>query len=254
MACSATKLESGPVGVGFALRLVLPLLAALLPQLGVAQAAMNLGDVPFWQHAAGWWLGTNSYFDGDMNPRLREYHTLTGIEVRGDRVIETEYKFYPPGEASPYLSYGQILASQGVELVTISEHVAIADTASVRQESIRPEIVESGGMETRVVAEDSAIRRVLDSQTGYEHYRQYVSLNPPDRRYILNMGMVSDPNDTGAGLGGLRGFAISRGIRISADDVEGQRERLRRVHAVGGIVSAGNDEKRDVSLIDNSSQ
>ncbi len=254
MARSTDKLSLGPIGAGLSARLVFLALLSLLPVPGMADAVAELEKVPYWQRSAGWWLGTNSYFDGDMNVRLREYHTITGFELRGDRVIETEYKFYPPGDASPFLSYGEIPVSQGVELVTVSEHIASDAAGSVRQETIRPQIVESTGMQTDVVAADSAIRRVIDPLSGFEHYRQYVSLNPPERRYVLNMGVASDPNDPDKDVGALRGFAVSRAVRIAAEDVEAERLRLRQHHAVGGIVSAGSGEKRDVSLIDNNSQ
>lgn len=233
------------------MRLTAFFVLVIFSALATAEARTDLRDVEFWRQSAGWWLAVNSYFDGDMNSRLPEYHTLTGVEVLVDRVIETEYKFYPPGEFSSDLSDGKISPENGVELLTVSEHLATGVEGAVRQtDSVAAATV---GMNTRVLAADSGIRQVVDADSGYEHYRQYLSLNKPDRRYILTLGLASDPGAEHAGLGALRGFSLSRGERFDRRQVESERARLRIRYSVGGIVSLLADGTRHVSHIDNES-
>ncbi len=226
------------------------LVILIVPALTRAESRTDLRYIDFWRQSAGWWLATSSYFDGDMNVRLHEYHALTLVEVQRDRVVETEYKFYPPGDVSPALSDGRVPAVKGLELVTVSEHMAIGAEGSVRQVSVRPAVAGAAAMETHVVAADSGIRRVVDPDSGFESYRQYVSLNAAGKRYVLNMGLLSSPELKPAELGALRGFAISRAVRIEADQVETERARLRVLHSVGGIVSAAEDGGRQVELLE----
>ncbi|TXS92011.1 hypothetical protein FV139_14900 [Parahaliea maris] len=230
------------------MRSILFAVLTLVPLWGYPAPENRLGDFEYWQQSEGWWLGNNSYMDGQMNYRVKQYHTITGIAVEDGKVVETEYKFFPPGEGSAFASGGKVGADRGIEIITISEHARADSAGTVRQVSIRPDLAGSNGMETRLVAPDSAIRRVLDPVSGYEHYRQFISLNPRDKRYVINMGLVSESADEHADIGSLRGFAVSRAERIAADRVESERARLRVLHAVGGTVSSAPDGTRTVEV------
>lgn len=210
----------------------------------------KLTQQPFWQQSAGWWQASSSYFDSNMQPRVAQYHTITRVDVLDHRVVETEYKFFPPSDGSALVSNGKVSAEQGIEIITVSEHRQVGATASVRQESIRPALMQTNGMLTEVVSDRTAIRSVIDDRTGAFHYRMFVDLSAPDTRYVINMGLVSNPDVAEARLGSVRGFAVARGERIAGGAVKAERERLRQVYQVGGIVSADENGVLQTELVE----
>jgi hypothetical protein len=218
---------------------------------GAAPAmAGTLGDVPFWSANAGWWESENTYLDGEMNYNIRSYNSIVHIVVDGRRVVETEYKFYPPGKLAAAYGRGQARPDEGVEVVTTTVGEQADAAGTVRITSVSPALGESARMIVTILNADTAVRTVPNAATGVDTYRMFITLPTRDRRYIQNLGIISEPGDPHGALGGLRGFSLFRGTRIVEGDFERRRAALRTRNAVHAVVTAGPDDKPLVSRLD----
>jgi hypothetical protein len=213
-------------------------------------AAGTLSDVPFWSANAGWWESENTYLDGNLDYNIRSYNSIVHVEVDGRRVRETEYKFYPPGKLAAAYGRGQAGPGEGVEVVTITVGEQLDASGAVRITSVSPAFDDPGRMIITVLTADTALRTVANAATGIDTYRMFITLPTRDKRYVENLGIISEPNDAHGALGGLRGFSLFRGTRIAEGDFEGRRAALRLRNAVHAVVTAGPDDKPLVRRLD----
>lgn len=210
-----------------------------------ASAEPMLDDFDFWRASAGWWVSDNTYLDRNLDYNIRIYHSVVHIQLDGTAYRETEYKTYPPGPIATRLGKGTSQADEGVELVTVMTGTLIDAGGTVRLTTITPRMGAEPVTELRPLAPDTALRATVDDTTGLDSYRMFITLPTPERRYILNLGLVS--SDSGAGSanaapdaerGDLRGFSIFQGRRIEAEEAETWRARFRERHRVGAVVQA----------------
>ena len=215
-----------------------------------ARADTALQDVPYWRSMQGWWLAENTYFDGKLDYNERAYGSLVHIELDGQRMRETEYKFYPAGKLAQQAGRGQIGAEDGIETVTVLEG---------RQVDARGQVRFTSDPATRidVLTDDTAVRVTANAATGVDTYRMYIFTPAPDRRYRSNFGIVSDSQGAGAAnalpgaeRGDLRGYSLFREQRIAATDFERQRRQLRDRFGVRAIAEAGPDGHLIVRRLD----
>lgn len=217
----------------------------LVTGIGTAAAEPALQDFNFWRASAGWWVSDNTYLDRNLDYNIRAYHSVVHIELNGARYRETEYKTYPPGPIAGWLGKGVTQADEGVELVTVMTGTLIDEAGTVRLTATEPRMGAEPVTQLRLLAPDTALRATGDDTTGLDSYRMFITLPTPQRRYILNLGLVSADSGPGAANaaphaepGDLRGFAIFQGRRIEAEDAETWRARFRELHRVGAIVQA----------------
>lgn len=218
----------------------------------VQAAAADLADIPFWKLSQGWWQSENTYFSPTMDYNIRSYNSLIHIEVKGRRVVETEYKFYAPSALATKHGAGQARPGEGVEMVTVITYDQTDDKGSVRQSGQVPATDTGGGRgETviRVLNEDTAQRVVRDPAQAADTYRMLYSLPTPDKRYITNYGLNGEPVN-GSGTGELRGYSIFNGSRVKDADFEAARAELRKKNNVHAIVTAGADNKPVAKRLD----
>jgi hypothetical protein len=212
--------------------------------LGAAPAgAGSLSDVPFWGANAGWWESENTYLDGELNYNIRSYNSIVHIVVEGRRVVETEHKFYPPGKLAAAYGRGQARSDEGVEVVTTTVGEQVDAAGTVRITAVSPASGDSASMTITVLTADTAVRTVPNAVTGVDTYRMFITLPTRDKRYIENLGIISEPGDPHGALGDLRGFSLFRGTRIAEGDFERRRAALRTKNAVHAVVVAGPDDK-----------
>lgn len=217
----------------------------------VQAAAADLADIPFWKLSQGWWKSENTYFSPTLDYNIRSYNSLVHIELKGRRVVETEYKFYAPSKLAMQHGAGQAKEGEGVEMVTVVTYEQIDDRGSVRQVAAEPQTDNNGHGETvlRVLNEDTAQRVVRDPAEPADTYRMLFSLPTPDKRYIANYGLHGKPVD-GVGVGELRGFSTFNGTRVKDSDFEAARAALRKKNNVHAIVTAGADRKPVAKRLD----
>jgi hypothetical protein len=227
-------------------RIATALLHAVLATAGATAAAgPALQDFDFWRASAGWWVSDNTYLDRNLDYNIRAYHSVVHVEVIDGLYRETEYKTYPPGPIATWLGQGTTQAEEGVELVSVITGELIDAEGTVRMTAIAPSFGEQPPTEIRLLSPDTALRATGDETTGLDSYRMFITLPTPDRRHILNLGLVSSDSGPGAANaapdarpGDLRGFSIFRGRRIEAGDADTWRSHFRELHRVGAIVQA----------------
>jgi hypothetical protein len=83
-------------------------------------AAASLQNTPFWRDSAGWWTSNNTYLNSERLQSIAAYNSIVHIEIRGEQVVETSYRFYPPGKQTGYYSNGQVSNDHGIELVSVT--------------------------------------------------------------------------------------------------------------------------------------
>jgi hypothetical protein len=217
--------------------------AILLLGGAIATADPALKDFDFWSASAGWWVSDNTYLDRKMDYNIRTYHSVVHIELDGTRYRETEYKTYPPGPIATWLGKDVTRADEGVELVTVMTGTLVDGAGTVRLSAIGPAMGQV--TELRPLSPDTALRATREAATGLDSYRMFITLPTPERRYLLNLGLVSSNSGPGAANaapdaepGDLRGFSIFQGRRIEAGEAETARARFRELHSVGAIVQA----------------
>jgi len=206
-------------------------------------SAGDLEDVPFWRVSAGFWVSDNTYFNGSLDYNIRAYNSIVQVEINGDTMRETEYKFYPPGKMAKAYGAGKTGEDEGIEVVTVFTGTMLDDSGTVRIDSIRPEL--GGEAETRiaVLGQDTAVRVTTNPGGQADLYRMFITMPDPDRRYVANFGLVDRKQGSDEQPGDLRGFSLFRGKRIGQADFEAVRERLRQTNRVAAVVTADDEGK-----------
>ena len=202
----------------------------------------DLAHFPFWQTSAGWWRSENTYFDQDLDYKIRSYNSVIHIELDGRRLRETEYKSYAPSKLATALGGGVIAADEGIEAITVTTGELVDDRGTVHITGSRPALPGTSTTVIRVLDNRTAARITADPETGLDAYQMLITLPTPDRRYVANYGLVSAAAGTGpARAGDLRGFSLFRGRRIAADEAFVWRERFREKNRVAAITEAGDN-------------
>ncbi|MFK7958303.1 MAG: alpha/beta fold hydrolase [Lysobacterales bacterium] len=211
----------------------------------VVKQSAALLDSQFWQTSEGWWLNTNTYFDGDLDYRIREYHSLVHIRSEGPELIETEHRFYPAGDLAEFYGAGELRDGEGVEVIS-STRWEVTSALSAQLISNVPLFGPQPTMHMEIVDDDVAVRRVTDPATGKERYRMLITLHGADRRNIAHYGINTDAPS------GLAGFAAFRGKKIPEDTIAENRRSLRERHKVAVSVTADDRGKPVVSRLQTS--
>jgi hypothetical protein len=215
----------------------------VLLALGLAgpAAAGGLGDVPFWRGSLGCWTSENSYFNPQMDYNLKSYASILCVRIEGDTMQETEIKYYPASAMASGYAGGLLRAGEGVEVVNMAEGRREDEVGRVRLTRSVPVFGQSAET-TEIVplSDDTAMRQTRVAGEAHDNYRMIVTLPAPDRRYRLNLGLVSAPGGE-AVAGDLRGFSIFRERRIAEAEVAGLRAALRQRFAVGVVVRADSE-------------
>jgi hypothetical protein len=201
-------------------------------------AADGLGDVPFWRGSAGCWASENSYFNPQMDYNLKSYASILCVRIEGEAMIETEIKYYPASAMASGYAGGLLRAGEGVEVVNLAEGRRADEAGRVRLTRTVPVFGPSQETTEIVpVSDDTALRQTRLAGEAHDSYRMIVTLPAPDRRYRLNLGLVSAAGGAQE-AGDLRGFSIFRERRIADAEVAALRAALRQRFAVGVVVRA----------------
>lgn len=212
--------------------------------------ARDLDEIPFWRANEGWWVSENTYFAPSLDYNVRNYSSLVRIEVDARRVVETEYKFWPPGRMAAQAGRGLSREGEGVEQVTVKTFERTDDEGTARLISMEPAMALPGKVTTvRVTGADTAQQIVRDPSEPFDHYRMFISMPTPERRYLISYGLVSVAG-AGAEPGSLRGLSTFHGRRIQQSDFERLRADMRRKYAVRVIVTAGPDHRPKPQRLD----
>lgn len=217
----------------------------------IEAGAWTARDSEFWQDSIGWWASDNTYLDSQLEPKIASYQSIVHIEEEAGRVVETTYKFYPPGESSKHYSGGRVGNDQGVELITVSTMQVLADNESAETISVSPAIVsQPGQMVTTPLSSTVALQRKLQPGSGLADYHTIITLPTPDRRYTAMFGIYTGVENEDVLAGDLRGLALFASKRITAGEVQELRSRLRRLNSVGAIVSGDAQGETVVEIVD----
>ncbi|MFK7954725.1 MAG: hypothetical protein AB8B96_01390 [Lysobacterales bacterium] len=200
-------------------------------------------DSPFWQNSVGWWRSTNTYFDGNLDYQIREYHSLVHVTADGDELIEIEHKFYPPGKAANLYGGGKVHDGEGIEVVSTTRWTVLS-ASTIALKSSEPAFGPPARMETQILSEDTAVRRVFNPGDGSERYRMLITLHDSNRRNIANYGLAPDAET------GLSGFALFRGVRISEQSLQQARASLIKHHSIAATLRASDDSGPVVKRMD----
>jgi hypothetical protein len=194
-----------------------------------AQAQPVLSDVPYWRASAGLWEGQNTYFDDTMDYNVRDYASLSRVELDGAGYRETEYRFYPQGLGTERYAGGLAQPGEGVELIQVYTGTLVDGdgTVDLPPASSRASANGAGAM-YRVLSDNDAVRLRVDPETGTEAYRYYVTLVGGDHRYKSNFGLRYE----GENIGGLRAFILYRDQRIDSETFDQRRAALRAKYNV----------------------
>jgi hypothetical protein len=208
------------------------------------------GNSKFWQDSMGWWVSDNTYLDGQLQPQIALYQSIVHIEAQANRVVETTYKFYPPGDLSQSVSGGRVGHDQGVEFITVSTMQALADTESMETISVSPaSMSQSGQMVTTALSSSVALQRRLQGEGGLADYHIIITLPTPDRRYTNVFGLYTGLENEEVAPGDLRGLSLFASKRITADEVEELRSKFRTLNSVGAIVSGDAQGQTVVEMV-----
>ena len=191
------------------------LLAALASLLPVTAASADPG--PFWRSLAGSWTAEASYVDARMQPIVARYAVQMRVELDGDAVVITEWKFYPDGALAQAMAGGRLASGRGLETVTRSVGRPAADD---------PTVLDFGAERGRWTATTPELAAgVVPGSADAPRYRFVAALSGPRHATLATYGYAED--------GSLKGLALFRMQRLGADRESAGLEALRREYAVG---------------------
>jgi len=185
----------------------------------------------FWESVAGCWAGEGSYFDGEMRPICAAYGVVMQITIGMERTVSwREWKQYPPGQLAKSAASGALAEGSGYEKASIQQGQLTDD-----------DTLDLGAMgEFRGLNGHSAVRDLLDPQSGVPRYRTWHTLTSQDvlatSQYgvhftafdadYLNRPIVDQstgetrPNPK---LGQIKGISLFRYQRIAVQTMEASR-------------------------------
>ncbi|WP_439534350.1 alpha/beta fold hydrolase [Polymorphobacter sp.] len=207
--------------------------AGLLP--ASAAPARTLAEVPFWQRTQGYWTGLSMYNSLKEGPSADQSESLTETRVDGERMTDTEYRYYPPGERTRKMSGVALAEGEGLEVVRVLEGRMADGSGRV---VMAPQTGGQYAGKQVVVAPlgpDTAMMTVA-APGGPESYRIHIDATAPDRRLRMVIGLQG-PDEPGA----LRAVAAIRERRISADEMAAMRREMRARFKVGAVLTLGVD-------------
>jgi pimeloyl-ACP methyl ester carboxylesterase len=208
------------------------------------------GNSKFWQDSMGWWVSDNTYLDGQLQPKIPLYQSIVHIEAQAGQVLETTYKFYPPGDLSQSVSGGRVGDDQGVEFITVSTMQAIAGAEAMETISVSPaSMSQSGRMVTTALSSTVALQQRLQGEVGLADYQIIINLPTPDRRYTTVFGLYTGLENEEVAPGDLRGLSLFASKRITADEVQELRSKFRILNSVGAIVSGDAQGQTVVEMV-----
>lgn len=199
---------------GLVLRLILVLTAAP----GLAAAAPGA----FWQAFAGSWAADATYVDSHFQPIVARYATLTRVELDGESVVITEWKFYPESPLAQGMAGGRLPAGKGLETVSRSVGRPLAAAAQVLDFGAERGRWTSGGADLA----SGVIGGVGDAP----RYRFVAALSGPNHATFATYGFADD--------GAFKGLALFRMLRVAPGDEAARLEALRREFAVGLVMDS----------------
>lgn len=215
-------------------QLLLAGLAGMVSGPAAAASSSAESDSRFWGQLAGTWSGELSYLDGELEPIIQSYHSVSEIALSAGRLSHTEYKFYPPGTGLARNIGGDDLPTdQGIEMITNS-----VGPIEQGRWTLGPNDV------YQLVDGNTIIRHLRDSDTGVPRYATYWTLTSPRTLLITNLGILStrdeadyynrpvEPRRPNARLGELKGCSVFRYIRLADGRREPERQRLGELHNV----------------------
>lgn len=196
---------------------------------GESHAQNALNDVPYWRASEGLWEGENTYFDDTMDYNVRDYASLSRVELDGTSYREVEHRFYPHGLGTERYANGLAQAGEGVELIQIYTGTLVDEAGTVELPRATSRASANGaGATYRVLSDNDAVRLRVDPETGTEAYRYYVTLVGANNRYKSNFGLRYE----GDNIGGLRAFILYRDQRIDGATFDARRAALRAKYNV----------------------
>jgi len=207
----------------------------------------NLIDFKFWQTTSGWWEGSNTYFDSDMDYTIRDYSSLVHIELDGKLYRETEHRFYPDGISAERYGQNKMNPGEGVELVVVYTGELLDDSGTLGKTVADHAGPSSGsGVAYTLLSDVDAVRTNRYKDTEFDSYRMYFTFTSPDHRYRSNFGLHYDSDDHESGS--LRAFILYRDRRIEESDFEKRRKALRKKYNVK-VISTSDPQKKRRSLV-----
>jgi len=187
-----------------------------LPRLAVAAPG------PFWQAFAGSWGSEASYVDSHFQPIVARYATLTRIELDGDSVVITEWKFYPDSPLARGMSGGKLPAGKGLETVTRSVG---------RPSAADSQLLDFGAERGRWISAGADLASgVIPGVGDAPRYRFVAALSGTRHATIATYGYADD--------GAFKGLALFRMERLASGDEAARLESLRREFAVGLVMDS----------------
>ncbi|MFK7831290.1 MAG: hypothetical protein AB8B57_16070 [Congregibacter sp.] len=220
-----------------------------------SRPTQNLQHSGFWRDSAGWWASDNTYLNGRLEQKITAFQSIVRLEVQGSDIIETTYRFYPPGASAEYYSQGKVQSDQGVEFASVATMRALNDDqigpGAVVTVNVSPSIGPQHTQTTTTpLSSTLAIQRITEVESGLETYHTLISMPNRDRRYTAMFGIRTGLETEDVDPGDLRGVAIFSARRISAAEVEMARERFRAMNAVGALVVGDADGNIVVTVLD----
>lgn len=207
--------------------------------------AKQLKDFPFWATYEGVWRCDNSYFDGEMRPKIQDYNAIIVNRLEGDTLIQRTITVYPDSFLAQNGARGLLKPGEGFEAEGTLTVKAVDDQGSV-------DFPVLGGL-MKLVDDHSAVRSSRDPDSGMPRYRAFFTIIDKNRLNWVNQGFWSRPFEgdyfdkpildadgkqkPNPRLGALKGFAVYRHTRIAESDIEPLRAQMRVMHRVAVTVN-----------------
>lgn len=200
-----------------------------------AESISEAQQSPFWQLSAGYWLSQNTYLDGNLDYKIKQYHSIVTIHLQDDQIITEEIKFYPPRHF-----YGKAIG------LTIPDEVGvqlnIISTATLINQDGQAKVVDNNAnmhSTTTLITpfnKDSAMLTTTAEGSEIDSYRMLITYPTKDSRMVVNLGI--DTPSSKQPKGGLRGASIFNGSRINKNEIAQLQQTLRTDYHVGALVTA----------------
>lgn len=193
--------------------------------------AIDLRTEPFWQSSQGIWANHSTYLNGDLEYKIKSYHSITAIDVKADHVTIKETKYYPPGGFYGAAIGLTIDKNEGVEFITITTASAIMGTSDV--------IMNDGKANRKTTItplnKDTAMLAASEKGSVIDDYRMFITIPDNNHRFVSNLGI--DSKALGSSAGALKGVSFFNGKRISESEIKEQLNTWRDLYQVGSVVT-----------------
>jgi hypothetical protein len=220
--------------------------------------AKQLKDFPFWATYEGVWRCDNSYFDGELRPKIQDYNAIIVNRLEGDTLVQRSITIHPDSFLAQNGAQGLLKAGEGLETEGTLSAKLVDDSGTVDFGAV-------GGI-MKLIDDHSAVRSSRDPDSGLPRYRALFTIIDKNRLNWVNQGFWSRPLEgdyfdkpildaegkqkPNPRLGALKGFAVYRHTRISEAEIEPLRAQMRVMHRVAVIRSRAQNDGKPLRIAD----